>query len=47
MNFRFSPIEARSKRSRAFLLRLSASSILLVVSWLLLTLSPQAVYGQG
>ncbi|HEX8494233.1 MAG TPA: hypothetical protein VF658_15400 [Pyrinomonadaceae bacterium] len=47
MNFSFSPTEMRRKRLRAFLSRRSASSVFVIVSLLLLTLAPQAVYGQG
>ncbi len=47
MNRSFSSIEMRSRRLKAFALRVCASVALAIGAVLLLTLSPQAVYGQG
>ena len=47
MNRSFSPIEMRSRRLKAFALRLCAAVVLAIGAVSLLTLSPQAVYGQG
>ena len=47
MKLSFSSTEMCARRLRGDALRLCASGVLVVFSLLLLTLSPQAVYGQG
>jgi hypothetical protein len=47
MKLSLSSIEMRGVRLNGEARRLCAAGILVVVSLLLLTLSPQAVYGQG